>query len=135
MTHLEPHELLLRHFATWCAGKKREASVELVGDLLGLRDRYDDLEPTYWPPGSVEHLLLARWPSTGAAEAPEQATLVESLDAWFRFLRSTGRMSARSAEPKELTREARRAADRMGEIAPDRSHWSTTRAGWASASR
>lgn len=125
MTGLEPHDLLLRHFATWCAGKKREADLALLGELLRLRDSYDELEPTYWPAGCVEHLLLERWPSKGDVETPAQAVLVESLDAWFRFLRSTGRMSARSAEPKELTREARRAAGRMGEVAADRSHWSS----------
>lgn len=127
MRSLEPHELLLRHFSGWCETKQRVADVDLVGELLGLRDRYDELEPTYWPAGSVEHLLLERWPSKGDVGTPEEATLVDSLDAWFRFLRSTGRMAARSAEPKELTREARRAAPRMGEVASDRSHWSSTK--------
>ena len=52
---------------------------------------------------------------------------MESLDAFFRFLRATGRMAARSADPKELTRETRRAATRMAEVASDRSRWSSTK--------
>ena len=127
MRHLEPHGLLLRHFSSWCENKKRSADLELVGELLRLRDQYDDLEPTAWPSGSVEQLLLERWPSKGDVDVPETAILVDSLDAWFRFLRSTGRMAARSAEPKELTREARRAAGRMNQVASDRSHWSSSK--------
>ena len=31
---------------------------------------YDDLGPTFWPAGSIEHLLTERWPAKGPTEAP-----------------------------------------------------------------
>ena len=96
-----------------------EPALGRLGELIRLRE-YDDLEPTYWPAGSVEHLLLERWPSKGDVDVPDETTLVETLDGWFRFLRSTGRMSGRSADPKQLAREARRAAPRMEVVAGDR---------------
>jgi len=122
-----PHGLLLRHLEVWAVRKQRSVNVELLDQLLELRSAYDDLEASYWPPGSVEHLLLERWPSKGSVQAPDPAELTDSLDAFFRFLRSTGRMSPRSADPKELTREARRAAPRMPEVSADKATWSPTK--------
>ena len=115
---------LLRDFAAWAESKGRDIDLMLLDELLRLRSSYDELEPTYWPPGSVEHLLLERFPSKGPTETPEPEVVSETLDAYFRFLRSTGRMSRRSADPKELTREARRNARRMHELAEDRVNWS-----------
>lgn len=122
-----PHGLLLRHFDDWARPKHRSADLDLLDELLRLRSSYDDLEPTYWPSGSVEHLLLERWPSKGAVEVPDPETLAESLDAFFRFLRNTGRMSAKSAEPKALAKEARRSVQRMPEAADDPARWSPTK--------
>ena len=124
MTHDE-HGLILRHFTDWATKKQRAVDAGLVGELLELRASYDELEPTYWPTGSVEHLLLERWPAKGPMEVPAADVLVETLDGWFRFLRSTGRMSARSAEVKDLVRETRRAAPRMQAVGDDRASWST----------
>ena len=121
----EEHRLILRHFSDWAVKKKRVVDAELVGELIELRASYDELEPTYWPTGSVEHLILERWPAKGPVEVPDAEALVQTLDGWFRFLRSTGRMSARSAEVKDLAREARRAAPRMQAIGGDRASWST----------
>ncbi len=115
---------LLRGFAAWAEAKGRDIDLMLLDELLRLRSSYDELEPTYWPPGSVEHLLLERFPSKGPTETPESDVVSETLDAYFRFLRSTGRMSRRSADPKELAREARRNARRMHELAEDRVNWS-----------
>ena len=119
-----PHHLLLTHFGTWVDAKDLHADLELIDQLLTLRNTYDDLEPTYWPDGSVTHLLLERWPAKGSVSPPDESSLVGSLEAWFRFLRSTGRMSGRSAQPKELIREARRAVPKMGQVSEDRSQWS-----------
>ena len=127
MDSADTHVPLLRHFSSYAAAKGRDVDVELLAELLRLRDSYDDLEATFWPAGSVEHLLLERWPSKTMIATPDPEVLVESLDAWFRFLRRTGRMSGRSADSKELTREARRVAPRMGEVSADRSHWSSTK--------
>jgi hypothetical protein len=115
---------LLREFSAWVERKGRDADLMLLDELLQLRSAYDELEPTYWPAGSVEHLLLGRLPSKGPTETPAPDAVTETLDAYFRFLRSTGRMSHRSADPKELTREARRNARRMHELAGDRVNWS-----------
>ncbi|MGZ5418537.1 MAG: hypothetical protein ACXWDI_15315, partial [Nocardioides sp.] len=115
---------LLRDFATWAERKGREVDLMLLDELLGLRSSYDELEPTYWPPGSVEHLLLGRLPSKGPIEALDPEVVTDTLDAYFKFLRSTGRMSRSSSDPKELSREARRHARRMHELAEDRANWS-----------
>jgi hypothetical protein len=118
------HELLLRHFASWAEARKRDVDVELVGRLLDLRSRYDELPATYWPAGSVEDLLLRLWPAKGEVAPPDADTVAASLDGYVRFLRATGRMAAKSASPDELRKEARRSAPRMAEAAADRSNWS-----------
>jgi hypothetical protein len=115
---------LLRDFMTWADRKGREPDLALLDDLLRLRSAYDELEPTYWPDGSVEHLLIERWPSKGSVETPEAAVVVETLDSYLRFLRTTGRMSGRSADVAPLTKEARKAARRMRAVADDRANWS-----------
>lgn len=122
-----PHQMLLRHCAAWAAEKGRPFDPELTERLLTLRDTYDELEPTWWPEGSVEHLLVVRWPAKGEVEPPPADDVVASLETYFRFLRNTGRMAARSAEPAALVKEARRAAPRMAEAAGDRTQWSPTK--------
>jgi hypothetical protein len=53
-----PHRLLLGHFTNWSKAKGRDVDVQLLESLLDLRATYDDLEPTLWPTGSVQDLLL-----------------------------------------------------------------------------
>jgi hypothetical protein len=122
-----PHRLLLSHFTTWLRAKKREVDVPLLESLLDLRAMYDDLEPTLWPAGSVQDLLLRLLPAKGPTEPLPSEAVVDALDAYFRFLRNTGRMSARSATPADLTKEARRSAKRMTAAAQDRTNWSQTK--------
>jgi hypothetical protein len=123
---VEPeHELLVRHFLSWAGQKGRHPDRELLGELLRLRSSYDDLGPTYWPEGSIEHLLLERWPSKGDIATPDEEVVIETLDAFVRFLRGSGRMSGRSAAPAVLGKEARRAARQMSEVAADRTNWSS----------
>lgn len=129
MVHIDDsaHGLLLRHFAAWAEQKGKDVDLGLLDEMLSLRSGYDDLEPTYWPPGSAEHLLLESWPAKGAVAVPDPEVLEGSLDAWFRFLRGTGRMNTRSATPKELTKEVRRSLPRMAEVAQDRASWSPSK--------
>jgi hypothetical protein len=119
-----PHRLLLGHFTTWLRAKNREVDVPLLESLLDLRATYDDLEPTLWPAGSVNDLLLRLVPAKGPAEPLPSDDVVDALDAYFKFLRSTGRMSARSATPTDLAKEARRSAKKMTAAARDRANWS-----------
>jgi hypothetical protein len=119
-----PHRLLLGHFTTWLRAKNREVDVALLESLLDLRATYDDLEPTLWPAGSVNDLLLRLVPAKGPAEPLPSDDVVDALDAYFKFLRSTGRMSARSATPTDLAKEARRSAKKMTAAAQDRANWS-----------
>jgi hypothetical protein len=119
-----PHRLLVSHFTNWTQAKGREVDVKLLESLLDLRATYDDLEPTLWPAGSVQDLLLRLVPAKGPTEPLPSAATVDALDAYFRFLRNTGRMSARSATPADLTKEARRSAKKMAAAARDRSNWS-----------
>ena len=119
-----PHRLLVSHFTTWTQAKGREVDVQLLESLLDLRATYDDLEPTLWPAGSVQDLLLRLVPAKGPTEPLPSDATVDALEAYFRFLRNTGRMSARSATPADLTKEARRSAKKMAAAARDRSNWS-----------
>lgn len=121
------HDLLLRHFGAWAQAKGRPVDAELLGRLLDLRLTYADLAATYWPVGSVEHLLLELWPAKGDVTPPSEQGVTDTLDAYFRFLRSTGRMGARSAEPAALRKEARRSAKHMSAAAADTSAWSPTK--------
>jgi hypothetical protein len=122
-----PHRLLLSHFTTWTRAKNREVDVPLLEGLLDLRATYDDLDPTLWPAGSVQDLLLRLLPAKGPAEPLPSDPVVDALDAYFRFLRNTGRMSARSAAPADLTKEARRSAKKMAAAAQDRMNWSPSK--------
>lgn len=115
---------LLRDFTEWAERKNRSVDVMMLDQMLGLRASYDRLEPSYWPTGSVEHLLLERLPTKGPVDTYDPDVVVETLDAYFRFLRSTGRMSGRSADLKELTKEVRRNARLMAELSDDRVNWS-----------
>ena len=118
------HDLLLRHFAAWAERTKRNPELPLLEELLHLRSAYDDLPPTYWPTGSIEHLLTERWPAKGPTETPEPTAVAETLEAYVRFLRNTGRMASGSAEPSALAKEARRCSKRMADLASDRASWS-----------
>jgi hypothetical protein len=122
-----PHRLLLSHFQTWLKAKNRDVDVPLLDSLLDLRATYDDLEPTLWPAGSVQDLLLRLVPAKGPTEPLPANDIVDALDAYFRFLRNTGRMSARSATPADLAKEARRSAKKMAVAARDRTNWSPTK--------
>jgi hypothetical protein len=126
VTHA-PHRLLLSHFTTWLRAKDKEVDVQLLESLLDLRATYDDLDPTLWPAGSVQDLLLRLLPAKGPAEPLPSDAVVDALDAYFRFLRNTGRMSARSATPTDLTKEARRSAKKMAAAARDRTNWSPSK--------
>jgi hypothetical protein len=119
-----PHRLLVSHFTNWTQAKGREVDVQLLEGLLDLRATYDDLEPTLWPAGSVQDLLLRLVPAKGPTEPLPSDATVDALEAYFRFLRSTGRMSARSATPADLAKEARRSAKKMAAAARDRTNWS-----------
>jgi hypothetical protein len=122
-----PHRLLLSHFTNWSKTKGRDVDVQLLESLLDLRATYDDLEPTLWPTGSVQDLLLRLVPAKGPTEPLPSDAVVEALDAYFRFLRSTGRMSARSATPANLAKEASRSAKKMTAAARDQRNWSPTK--------
>lgn len=116
---MEGHELLVRHAAKWAEGKRRLLDVDLLTTALDLRSFQDERGDTYWPPGSVDHLLLARWPGHGPAGVPDVERLATSLDTYVHFLRATGRMASGSADPKTLAKEARRAAPRMAAACAD----------------
>lgn len=121
------HELLLRHAANWARDRNRQFDSELVEIALELRSHHDDLAAGKWPAGSAEHLMLVRWPAHGPVEPPDVDALVESLHTFWGFLRSTGRMSAASAQPAQLRREARRAAPKMAAACADQTRFGTAK--------
>lgn len=113
------HDLLLRHAHRWAESKGQVLDEKILETVLDLRDHHDEQRPQAWPAGSVEHLMLVRWPSHGPSEVPEPQELVATLETFWRFLRSTGRMATGSADIKSLTKEARRAAPHMAEACAD----------------
>lgn len=124
---MSEHELLIRHAERWAADKNRPFEAELVELALDLRATHDALPANRWPTGSVEHLMLRRWPAHGPAGVPDVGALVQSLDTFWRFLRSTGRMAGGSAEPKVLLAEAKRAAKKMPAACTEPENYSATK--------
>ena len=116
---VDQHELLIRHALAWADKRKQPLDRDLLGTVLNLRDFHDLSAPQEWPAGSAEHLMLVRWPSHGPSGVPDVDRLVETLDSFWRFLRGTGRMASSSADPRELAKEARRAAPRMPDACAD----------------
>ena len=105
-------ELLIRHAAAWAGSKKRPLDADLLADVLELRRINDELPDGAWPVGSAERLLLVTWPAYGPLP-PDIGLLGETLDTFWGFLRATGRMSAGSATPAELRKEAKRSLPKM----------------------
>ena len=124
---MSDHELLLRHAESWASTKRRPFDRPLVETVLDLRHHHDAASATQWPPGSVERVLLTLWPAYGPADAPEAETLSAALDTYFHFLRATGRLASGSAQPAQLTKEARRAARNMADAIADPSRHSQAR--------
>ena len=124
MTSRSEHSLLLTHLERWAAEHNRPVDLDLLEQLLDLRSTYDGVLATSWPSGSVTDLLLRLWPAKGQGPGPDPDTVAESFDTFVRFLRNTGRMAGGSADPKDLSREARRAAPKMAGASANRSQWS-----------
>ena len=59
---------LLRDFTDWAERKNRSVDVMMLDEMLQLRASYDQLEPSYWPSCSFEHLMLERMPAKGPVE-------------------------------------------------------------------
>ena len=110
---MDEYRLLITHAEKWAQKSKRPLDVDLLGTALSLRDVQDRMPGTSWPEGSADYLMTVRWPGHGPLGVPDVDALVDTLDTFWRFLRSTGRMASGSADPKELTREAKRAKSRM----------------------
>ena len=115
---MSEHELLLRHASNWAQQRHRVCDTELLETALELRFQHDDLPPNLWPSGSVEDLMLHRWPAHGDG-TPDVDALADSLDTFVRFLRGTGRMASGSGDPRALAREAHRAAPKMAAACAD----------------
>lgn len=116
---MDQHELLIRHAVAWADKRRQPLDRDLLETVLNLRDFHDLSAPQEWPAGSAEHLMLVRWPSHGPSGVPDVDRLVETLDSFWRFLRGTGRMASSSADPRALTKEARRAAPHMPDACAD----------------
>jgi hypothetical protein len=120
------HQLLIRHAHAWAASKNRPLTPDLLEAALDLRAVHDDLPATSWPAGTVEHLMLRRWPAHGT-EAPDAEALAATLDTFVHFLRATGRMASGSADPKALAKEAYRSAPKMAAADADVGAHSSTK--------
>ena len=116
---MDEHELLLRHAERWASERNRVLDVELLDEVLRLRSVHDGLAANRWPPRSVTHLMLTRWPAHGPLDPPDVPTLLATLETFWRFLRNTGRMAGGSADPGDLAREAKSASRRMAAACAD----------------
>lgn len=116
---MDDNELLLRHAEKWAGERKRTFDRDLVETAIDLRATHDGLDANKWPADSARHLMLSRWPSHGPVGVPDVAALVDSLDSFWRFLRTTGRMGGGSAEPAALAKEAKQAAKKMAAACAD----------------
>ncbi|MFK5646778.1 hypothetical protein ACI3ET_09650 [Ornithinimicrobium sp. LYQ121] len=124
---MDQHELLIRHAVAWAEKRRQPLDRDLLQTVLELRDFHDATAPQDWPAGSAEHLMLVRWPSHGPSGEPDVERLVATLDSFWRFLRGTGRMASSSADPRALTKEARRAAQAMPAACADPSRHGATK--------
>lgn len=97
----------------WAGRRGHQLDVDLLVQALDLRLLHDDLGDNHWPAGSVRQLMLERYPASGPVEPPVAEDLLATLEVLWRFLRSDGRMNARSASPAELVAEGRKARGRM----------------------
>ncbi len=116
---MDEHELLLRHAERWAGERNRVLDLEVLGEVLRLRSVHDGLAANRWAARSVTHLMLTRWPAHGPLDPPDMATLLETLETFWRFLRNTGRMAGGSADPGDLVREAKSASRRMAAACAD----------------
>lgn len=123
---MDDNDLLLRHAERWASERKRTFDRELLETALDLRATHDGHAANRWPARSVEHLMLQRWPAHGP-DCPDVGVLISTLDTFWRFLRSTGRMAGASAEPADLLREAKSAGRRMPAACADPSKHSASK--------
>ncbi|MGO0577541.1 hypothetical protein [Ornithinimicrobium panacihumi] len=105
---------LVERVRAWADRKKLTLDDDLLEEMVRLRETHDGLAPGVWPAGSVEHLLLVRWPGHGSRE-PDPEAMGTTLETLWRYLRGHGQMAFESAPPKRLALEFRRAVPRMGE--------------------
>ena len=124
---MDENELLLRHAQRWAADHGRPFDRDLVARVLDLRSTHDGLAANLWPAGSAAHLMVQRWPAHGPVEPPDIAAFTGSLDTFWRFLRSTGRLASASAEPAQLRKEATNAAPQMAKACADPSRWGSAK--------
>ncbi|GAA1391747.1 hypothetical protein [Luteococcus peritonei] len=110
---------LLDDATAWAEAKGRLLDADLLQQALDLRLVHDGFGDAVWPAGSAAHLMRVRYPSHGPVDGPEPAVLVATLDSYWRFLRSTGRMSSASATPADLLDEARRSRGAMARACAD----------------
>lgn len=113
------NELLLRHAENWAAAKERPLDRHLLEAVLEAWARHEAQSVQRWPTGSAESLLLHHLPAERPLEDSEAGALVQSLETFWRFLRSTGRMRSGSADPRDLVKEAQRVAPAMATVPPE----------------
>lgn len=98
--------MLLRQAETWASGKGRPLDQDLLEPALEVWARHTEHDVRRWPTGSAGRFVES-------TDEPHVRLLVESLESFWRFLRSTGRMRSGSAEPAALTKEAWRAVRKV----------------------
>jgi hypothetical protein len=100
---------ILDDFQDWAKRHDRPVNLTVIETILAAGGTHDGPRPL-WSAGDVAAAVEHAVNVAPVAFLVDAKVLEDSLDAWFRFLRNTGKLAAGSADVGVLRREARRAA-------------------------
>lgn len=103
---MRENQLLVRHTVRWAAAAPSAPHVraDLLHTVLEVHTG-EGRPAVLWPTGSAEAVVRVLWPDSQGVPAAEQSVMVNTLAAFWFFLRDTGRMAPGSAAPEDLARE------------------------------
>jgi hypothetical protein len=102
-------ESTLDEFQGWSSRHERQVNTNVIENFLPAHVGQRRRRPV-WRQGEVAAAMDRAVDTAPVAFLVAAETVEDTLDAWFRFLRNTGKLGAGSADPRRLRREARRAA-------------------------
>ena len=101
---------IINEFEDWALRRRRQVNASVIEALLSARPAAFGSPRQVWRSDDVTPAVDAAVSAAPLVFLMASDTLEETLDAWFRFLRNTGRLGSGSADLAILRREARRAA-------------------------
>lgn len=101
---------IINEFEGWALRQRRQVNASVIEVLLSAGPASLGSPRQVWRSEDVAPAVDAAVRAAPLVFLMAAGALEETLDAWFRFLRNTGRLRSGSADLKLLRREARRAA-------------------------